>query len=233
MASKDLQKEKNGKWQDFVNHCMDFYEDIGKSEYRDNKISVIKDAYRVYEQRPVPTDFPWPDASNVILPLTTITVDNLEPRLVSGLTGKKPIMSFEIEGISEQDPPTQVLEKWFNDELAQTVGIDNVTSTIVHKALLEGTVFPIATYDEDEVVRRDYIFAETMDPNTGQMVPTGHIEIDPETGEALTEDVTDSVFQGGKVEYAEFSDVYIADDAKSAPRTANYSVKRMSWAGKT
>ena len=213
MASKDLQKDKNGKWQDFVDHCIDFYEDIGKSEYRDEKIAIIKEAYRVYEQKPVDTNFPWPDASNVILPLTTITVDNLEPRLVSGLTGKKPIMSFQIEGLTEQDEPTKILEDWFNDELDQVVKINDEVSTIVHKSLLEGTVFPIATYTEDEIVRRDYIFAEVTDPQTGQMVSTGNIEIDPETGEALTEDITDSVFQGGKVEYAEFTDVYMADDA--------------------
>ena len=194
--------ENNGEWQPLVDYCFDLFEKIEKSEYRTRKIEAIKESYRIYEQIEQAGTFPWKDASNVVLPMHTITVDNLEPRLWAGITGKKPIVQLEMDGMTEQDEYTKIIEDWFNQELTQTVKIENEAGTIVHKALLEGTLYPIASYDEDEVTTRDFVYDAT----------TGNIVID-EDGSAQTQDNVEAIFKGGKIEYAEFNDIYIADDA--------------------
>jgi hypothetical protein len=193
-------KKRNGEWQHFVEHCLDLYERFKKSEWREKKIERIKEAYRVYAQEGKNTNFPWENASNTELPLFTITVDNLEPRLVASLTGKKPIVQFDMDGIAEQDEITKILEDWFNDELDQTVKIQDVAGFSVHKTLLEGIVYPIVRYEEDEVVRRQFQFDEQ-----------GRIVVDPETGEPLVVDEVESIFQGARVEFAEFTDVFTPD----------------------
>ena len=210
--------DRNGDWQDFVDHCFDYYDEVKKSTYRKTKIANIKESYRIYEQKEKKSNYPFKGASTVVLPMHTITVDNLEPRLVSGITGKKPILQFDIEGMTKQDPQTEIIQAWFNDELDQTVKIDDHTGTIVHKALLEGTVYPIPGYDEDDVLRRDFQFNQD-----------GTIAMDQETGKALTEDKVDSVFKGGKIEYASFTDIFIADDADDWEKTDVIRITRPTY----
>lgn len=197
-----MENEKNGEWQPLVDYCFDLYDKIEASDYRKRKLEAIKESYRIYEQIEKASTFPWKDASNVVLPMHTITVDNLEPRLWSGITGKKPIVQLEMEGMTEQDELTKIIEDWFNQELEKTVKIEDEAGTIVHKALLEGTLYPIASYDEDEVITRDFVYDAS----------TGNVAIDAE-GNAHTQDNVESIFKGGKVEYAEFGDVYVSDDA--------------------
>ncbi len=194
-------KAKNGKLQHFVTHCLNLYEKFKESEYRQEKIDDIKEAYRIYKHKPDKSIRHWDGESNVVLPLLSITVDNLEPRLVAGLVGKKPVVQFDMPGMTEQDPGTKILQQWFNDELSQTVGVERVAGTVIHKALLEGTVYPVATYEEDETVRRDFVFDEQ-----------GQLLFNPETGEPVVQEITDNIFQGGRVRFAEFNDVYVDDD---------------------
>lgn len=196
-------KNKNGKWQDLVDYCFDLYEEFKDSEYRQNKIDKIKESYRVYQQQGKSTTFPWKDASNVVLPMHAITVDNLEPRLVAGLVGKKPVVEFKMEGLNEHDDMTVIIEDWFNTELDTVIKVESLAGSIVHKALLEGTVYPIVSYNETEKIQRDFVFDDK-----------GRIVVDDETGEPITEDKPIPLFKGCKVEFAKFSDIYVADDAE-------------------
>ena len=95
-------KAKNGKFQHLVTYCLELYEDFGKSEYRDATIKQITDSIVAYDQEEKTTDDPWPGASNITLPLTTISNDNLAPRLASGLIGKQPYIRFEMENDQDQ-----------------------------------------------------------------------------------------------------------------------------------
>ena len=204
--SQDV-KEKNGKWQHLVDYCMEFYDTIKDSEYRSAKIKEIKEARKIYEQKADKTDFPWPDASNVVLPLTTITVDNMEPRLVAGLIGKSPIVQFEMEGLTEKDEATEIIEDWFNSELKNVVKIEDIARDIIHTLLNDGTYYALGEYDNDEIVRRDFVFDDK-----------GNIAIGEDLKPKI-QDKTETVFDGGKIEAVEFTDMYVPDNAECWEKT--------------
>lgn len=198
----EISQDKNGKWQHLVEHCLDLYDAFRESEYRQAKIEEIKSSHKRYEQIKEQANKPWPGASNIVLPLTTITVDNLEPRLVAGLTGRKPYLSFELESDQKKDDQTELIETWFNDELEDVVKIEDEAIGIVHMLELEGTCYPIANYDVEEVIRRDFRFDQQ-----------GNIILD-ENHEPVIEDKVYPVFEGGQIEMIPFSDVFIADNVE-------------------
>jgi hypothetical protein len=212
-------KEMNGDWQGLVEHCFDLYSQIDSSEYRQAKIDMIKEARKTYDQKAEKVVFPWKDASNVILPLTTITVDNLEPRLVAALTGKAPIVQFEMEGLTEQDEQHEIMEDWFNSELDNVVKIHDVSREIVHTLLAEGTCYPIPRYEVQEARKRDFVYGQD-----------GQIQVDEETGEPQTRDYVDPLSEGGTVDYAEFTDMYVPDNAKEWEDTEFIRVVRPTYA---
>jgi len=189
--------ERNGKFKHLVEHALDLFDQFEQSEYRQTKLEEIKKTIKIYAQKANKATFPWDDASNVILPMVTITVDNLEPRLCAALTGKLPIVQFTTDG--ESDPVVEALEGWFNDELNQTVNIGHVARTTIHKLLTEGTVYPIASYDEEERLCSDFLYDEQ-----------GNIIIG-EDGQPQTTEYSNTIFQGGKVDFAEFNDIFVPD----------------------
>jgi len=215
----EASKELNGEWQHLVEHCVDLYEDIKSSEYRKAKIKEIEASIKAYEQKEDPASFPWDNASNIVLPLTTITVDNLEPRLVSGLIGRKPYVRLVLEGDKQQPDDVQTIEDSFNAELEHVVKIEDHARTTVHKLCLEGTVFPIADYDTDDVIRRDFVFDQN-----------GQVVINPETGTAQTQDRTVNEFEGGKIDYAEFTDIFVPDNADEWESTPVIHLVRPTYA---
>ena len=132
----------NGKFQPLVDHCVNLYETFSKSTYRADKIKEMEKARKVYEQIADKTNFPFKDASNLVLPLLMITVDNLEPRIVAGLVGKDPIVNMELEG-GGKDEMVEVVKTFFNNELKNVVGIKGVAMQVVHDLLIDGTVYPV------------------------------------------------------------------------------------------
>lgn len=160
-------KEINGKWQHLCNYCLDLYERFSASEYRKKKKTEIENSVKAYEQEEVPTDDPWEGAQNIILPLTTISADNLEPRLVAGLVGKQPFTRFDTDQDPEPDQITE-LEQWFNDELDQVVKIVPQTGHQIHRLLQDGTVFAEACYDYQERTRRDFMIQGQEPPELQQ-----------------------------------------------------------------
>jgi hypothetical protein len=206
MDSNDKEK-RNGKWQDLVGKCLEAYSKIEDSELRSKKLASIKESHRIYNMEEKITNFPWKDAYAIVQPFLTITVDNIEPRIVSSFTGREPYVQFDMTDVSEPDEVCSFLETWFNEELKETVGIDGIASRVTHDLLLEGTVFPIAQYEEDTVIREDFQFTED-----------GMIEVGDD-GEPITVEVNDQIFQGGRVEFAEFKDIYIPDSCDDWEKT--------------
>jgi hypothetical protein len=196
-------KPDNGQYQPLVDHCMKLFNQFEKSEYRKSKIAEIEDSRRTYEQieDPKNSDFPFDNASNMTMPLNTITVDNLEPRIVAGLVGTKPTVRMEMEGMTEQDQPTELVQSWFNQELESRLDIETETMGLTHLALLEGTVYYLPKYDLKKVMKRDFVFDQA-----GNLIPN------PQTGEPLTEDKMVPVYEGGTLENIPFTDVYCADN---------------------
>jgi hypothetical protein len=195
----------NGPYQKLVDHCEDLYDAFSKSAYRDAKIREIIESRKVYEQQERQRVKPlWDGESSMTLPLTTITCDNLEPRLVSGLIGRDPLIRFEMEGMTEQDEPTKLIQGWFNQELDNEVKIKANTGNGVHILLLEGTWYCFPGYNRHELPRRDFVFNED-----GSMV------INPETQEPETADIIDVLFEGGEIKHIPFTDVLCPDNIGS------------------
>lgn len=208
----------NGEFQPLVDHCMDLYDKFSKSVYRKNKIVEIERSRKVYEQLQEKTDFPFKDASNLILPLLMITVDNLEPRIVAGLVGKEPIINMELEG-GGHDEMVDIQKAWFNGELKNVVNIKAVAMQIIHDLLLDGTVYPVPKYETKDTLRRDFVRQSGITAQIMHKVRTLFSDGGPDPlvigqdGLPVMQDVKESLFDGGKIELVPFTDIYCPDDA--------------------
>ena len=192
-------KKRNGRWQHLVDQCLEVYSKIKNSKERQKKLELIEESKRIYEMEPKILNFPWEGAYNLVQPFLSIALDNLEPRIVSAFVGKEPYVQFDMVGVSEPDEAAKFLEAWFQDELKETVKVERFVSNLVHKLLLEGTVFPVVSYKEESTRREDFSFNES-----------GQIEID-EDGNPLIVEREETIFQGGTIDFCEFEDIYIPD----------------------
>jgi hypothetical protein len=188
----------NGKFQKLVDYCLEKFEEFKKSSYRESKLKEIKEARKVYEMKADDATFPWKDAANYIMPLTTIAIDNIEPRMVAGMVGTDPIAKFESEG--KEPVEVQYLEEFFNSELKNVCDVKGYARGIVHTILIEGTHFSIPKYTTETRMIKDFLYDER-----GMMV------LDEEMNPQIVEKET-TIFEGGKFEVIPFSDIYCADD---------------------
>ena len=157
-----LAEEANRGNKQLVKYCLEMAQTILDSSYRKATIDLIKKSNEVYDQVEKGTSDPWEGASDVVLPLTTISCDNLEPRLVAGLVGKKPYVQFEIENEQKKDEDTETLESFFNQELEDVVNIEQLAGELIGQLVREGTVYEIPEYSLDEETRRDFLFFDDV-----------------------------------------------------------------------
>ena len=216
-------KEKNGKFQHLVTYCLDLFKEIKDSAYRINAIKEIKDSITAYDQVEQKTNDPWDGASNIELPLTTISNDNLAPRLASGLIGKQPYIRFEMENDEDKDEQTEIVETFFNQELEDVVEVESIGINITEKVLKEGTVYPMPRYDLDEETKKDFMFVD-QERSEDQIAALMAMEADGKAptkvggvyvgadGEPLLVEKTDTIFEGCKVDLIPFEDIFIPDD---------------------
>lgn len=194
----------NGPYEQLVKYCLELYNKFDKSEYRATKITEIEEGRKAYELIADKSMELWDGASNEVLPLTAITVDNLEPRLVSGLVGRDPIMQFSMVGMTEKDDQTKLIETFYNQELKNVVRIETATMSIVHTLLQEGTYFGAPEYSLEQKKQKDFVYGQD-----------GTIQIDPTTKRPVVQEVQVTAFEGGKIENIPFSDILCADDVGS------------------
>ncbi len=201
----------NGDFEPLATYCFDLYKQFGggrnatMSEYRKAKLEEIKEAQKVYDQLSTPKSFPWDGCSNIVLPLTMITIDNLEPRLVAGLSGADPPVTFEMIGSSDTNDLMSVIQEWWNQELKNVIGLDKLTMSIVHTLLIEGTVFVYPRYILEKGTLADFQF----DERTGEVVIG-------EDGMPVVNETEATLFEGGRAEMIPFNKVYCADDLGTA-----------------
>lgn len=153
-------EEANKGYKQLVEYCLDTIQRIEDSEYRKNTIAEIKKSNEIYDQVEKKATEPWDGASNSVLPLMTISCDNLEPRVVASLVGKKPFIRCEIENDQPKDQPTEILESFFNQELEDVVEIEKFTGEMVNQIMREGTIFAMPSYNLKERQSRDFLFVE-------------------------------------------------------------------------
>jgi hypothetical protein len=206
----------NGKLQKLVDFCMDKYQEFKDSPYRKAKLDEIDEARKAYEQKKEDVTFPWKDASNLVVPLTTIAVDNLEPRLVAGLIGMDPLLLFDTS-----DKILKAIETNFNKELKDVCRVEDFARNVTHQTLIEGTYYVVPMYDKLKRKISDFKYQLATQQSANGIVPvmgkdgkpvtTDRIQIN-EDGEPVTEEKETTVFEGGKFEYVPFNDVFCADN---------------------
>jgi hypothetical protein len=219
----------NGAFQNLVDFCIGKYEEFKGSTYRAAKIEEIEESRKAYEQKIEEKIFPWKNASNLIMPFTTIAVDNIEPRMVAGLVGTDPIVLFSVKG--KKDEIIKVVENEFNQELKDVCKVEEFARHTVHQILTEGTYYCAPKYDQEKRTITDFVYEPVIkkDPKTGETLTgadgTPLVEIDQEgkpmttdrvmisqDGKPLTKEEETTVFEGGKFEYIPFNDIYCADN---------------------
>jgi len=152
------------------------------SSLRKEVIDTAKDSRTAYRQKTTPTNWPWPDASNMITPLTRVAVDEIEPRLVNSLVGREPYLRVTHRpGLSAKEQ-AQDVEDYVNYVLSEELKLFPQTSKLVHKALLDGTVFPLIYW-----VRQD---SPPFDGPKMMLISLEHVwladDVDDEDWEAAT-----------------------------------------------
>jgi hypothetical protein len=188
----------NGKYQKLVDYCLERYKEFKDSPYRKAKLQEIEESRKAYEQKTEKVTFPWANASNLIVPFTTIAVDNIEPRMVAGLIGSDPIVLFSMPG--KKDDIIKTVEDEFNRELKDVCKVEVFARHTVHQILTEGTYYCAPKYDQDKRKVTDFVYTQ---PDV--------IAVDVD-GEPLTEEKETTVFEGGKFGYVPFNDIFCADD---------------------
>jgi len=212
----EVAPENGPEYQILVDYCMKLYDTFEKSEYRAKTLKLQTESHKAYEMVSDPSKEMWAGASNEVLPLLAITVDNLEPRLVAGLVGRDPICKMEMEGSTQEDDNTKIIEQWFNQELKNKVFVESKAMNVIHTLLLDGTYYCAPQYDTESVKQKDFVYGQIMvNPQTRQpMVQKGgdQIIIDPQTGKPMIEETDKTIFEGGKIENIAFNDILCPDD---------------------
>ncbi len=185
--------------QRMIDYCMGLYEAFSESSYRKEKMDEARKSRKAYalksETAPI-----WDNASNEIMPFVLMTVDNLEPRIHAALVGREPIVEFEMDGLTEKDDVTKLIQHWFNQELKNVVKIDTKTMSLVHDLLLDGTVFVLPKYEIREQMRREFVFDQTGAP------------VADESMRPAVREVVDLRHNGGSLESIPMQDMFFPDD---------------------
>ena len=210
--------ENGPAYEQLVKYCMDLYGEFEKSPYRAATLELIDEAHKAYEMIPDPAKEMWVGASNEVLPLLAITNDNLEPRLVAGIVGRDPVCKMEMEGTTQEDEQTKIIEQWFNQELKNKVFVETKAMSVIHTILKEGTFFCVPKYDTESVKQKDFAYDQqgNIIIGNGQVIPVmvkGQPQpIQTEAGKPVTVEIDQTIFEGGKIENVPFTDIFCPDD---------------------
>lgn len=173
----------------------------GKREER------FADFLRAYKAKPEheKKDFPWPGASNVVVPLVGVTIDAIVARLRKTITGTKDFAEVEIKS-KDWEPLEKLIRDWIN-WYVQTAGLKDSLRTISFDMATYGDSYALPIWVEEKRAYHKY----------------------DATGQVITLDVSDYV--GVKWYVAAPQDIIFPngfDEWKQLPWKAIR--KRLTWA---
>lgn len=153
------------KWlKDLARYVEDLHGAYDGSATRKKILDLVAQSRRAYYTEPETTNFPWDEASNMITPLTTMGVDELEPRLVSAVIGREPyIKAIHTKQTSKEE--AQAVTDFDNYILDHKIKVKELVPAMIHEQLLDGTIYPLLSWDtEEKQIRRWGINQETGMP---------------------------------------------------------------------
>lgn len=117
------------------------------SSTRQKILDLVADSRRAYYQETEKTNFPWPNASNMIAPLTTMGVDEVEPRLVAAVIGRDPYIKAKHNIGASTKQEAEQITKFDNFVLEHKVKVKELVPQLIHEQLIDGTVYPLLSWD--------------------------------------------------------------------------------------
>lgn len=188
-----VQKELEDKLNKLSLYVRSLFDEFDGSTVRSEMLRTIQESRRAYYQESEATDFPWPNASNMIAPLTTMGVDEVEPRMVAAVIGKEPyIKAKKLKGASTDDEAYQITQ-FDNFILENKIKVQSLVPELVHEKLIDGTVFPVLSWKtETKKIRR--------------MMP------DPTNSQGMSKQLTEMTTNGPVVELVPVEYVWMPDD---------------------
>ena len=123
------------------------FERFDGSSTRKKILETVAASRKAYYQETTKTNFPWDNASNMIAPLTTMGVDEVEPRLVNAVIGKEPyIKAKPMKGASTKEEATQITD-FDNFILEHKVKVKELVPQLIHEKLIDGTIYPLLSWE--------------------------------------------------------------------------------------
>src|SRR5271166_2506706 len=172
------------------------YESINASRSdRTGLDQYLQRAQALYEQKLVPRDWPWPNASNVFVPIIPKMVDTLAAQL-SGI-----IFAPRFYLVNANTPDASKfqaeVERYYNTELWRHRW-DEKHYEMVHQSLIDGTAIMEVLWKRSHAQRTVVIVEPMTDPETGFKV------LDLKTGQQKIKHTTQ------KVDVVEYDDVELS-----------------------
>lgn len=202
------------------------WEESKKSSLRAQVISDAIDARNAYDQIPSSEEL-WDDAINLVLPFLSISVDQLEPRLVASIAAHDRLITIDDKGEMDEQLVKDI-ETMDNAVLKDDVGVPKIVKSHIHNILLDGHVFVAPYWDFREGKVREWVTDEMgapVDVPEGGELPPGTVEY---AGKMMVEKIVKTRDQAA-VDELDSEMVFIPDridDWETAPIIYEYY---MSW----
>jgi hypothetical protein len=139
----ELSEEQEHALADYVRMQLTAALEVHKK--KEDKLARLARAYRARPEHEK-KNFPWPNASNVVIPIVGITVDNIVARLMRSFMGMQNPVEAQIK-----EAAFEPLEKPFRDWAEMFVeksGARDALRTCFHDMALDGTVYVKTTWEQ-------------------------------------------------------------------------------------
>ncbi len=178
---------------DLGNYIESLYAAFDGSPVRKKILDLVRDSRRAYYTEQETTNFPWKNASNMITPLTTMGVDEVEPRLAAAVIGREPLIKAK-ECLGTSTPEEAALiTKFDNFILTHRIPMKKLVPEMIHEQLLDGTIYPLVSW-------------ETSSKKARRMIP------DPTSPNGLSKTVIELSTSGPQLSLVPVDFVWHADD---------------------
>jgi len=135
---------------DLSMYCQDLYQEYSTSSYRQEKLDEIADGRKRYKGSRDPKSFPWKDSSNLSMMLSSIAVDNLEPRLKAQLIAEDSFINVEPVG-PEDEKNAESTQDFMHWAVTSNINVSKEIKPLLHDLLLDGTKDIIPMWFEERV----------------------------------------------------------------------------------
>jgi len=151
MDQEQAKSELRDRLNKLALHIRGLYNAYNGSSTRKRILDMVKESRKCYYQEAQSTNFPWPNASNMISPLTTMGVDEVEPRLVAAVIGREPYIKakYTLGGGANKQEAKQVTD-FDNYVLEHKVKVKELVPQFIHEMLIDGTIYPVISWDTQE-----------------------------------------------------------------------------------